>query len=149
MASAVQNSQLSDNFATIVYDAHITTKIDYTSYQVVRSMTVHYFNNLFHTVCELERNQHLTILAMSVQKPQLAGFLLTGIHCNFLYVEGPTAWLYDCSHFLSPLYKPIAVSIVYLYTLKIPLCTLTLLQDKPLTMQLPLKVTMTLEILSN
>ena len=23
--------------------------------------------NTFHTVCELERNQHLTILAMSVQ----------------------------------------------------------------------------------
>ena len=42
---------------------------------------------------------------MSVQNPQLAGFLLTGNCSNFLYVEGSTAWLYDCPHFLSPLYK--------------------------------------------
>ena len=42
---------------------------------------------------------------MSVQNPQLAGFLLTGNRSNFLYVEGSTAWLYDCPHFLSPLYK--------------------------------------------
>ena len=47
----------------------------------------------------------LTILAMSVQNTQLAGFLLTGNRSNFLYVEGSTAWLYDCPHFLSPLYK--------------------------------------------
>ena len=36
---------------------------------------------------------------------QLAGFLLTGNRSKFLYVEGSTAWLYDCPHFLSPLYK--------------------------------------------
>ena len=36
-------------------------------------------------------------------KPQLAGFLLTGNRSNFLYVEGSTAWLYDCPHYLSPL----------------------------------------------
>ena len=60
--------------------------------------------NTLHTVCKLERNQLLTILAMSVQNPQIAGFLLTGNHSNFLYVEGSTAWLYDCPHFLSPLY---------------------------------------------
>ena len=58
-----------------------------------------------HTICELERNQLLTIHAMSLQNPQLAGFLLTGNRSNFLYVEGSTAWLYDCPHFLSPLYK--------------------------------------------
>ena len=67
-------------------------------------MTVQELNTL-HTICELERNQLLTILAMSVQNPQFAGFLLTGIRSNFLYVEGSTAWLYDCPHFLSPLYK--------------------------------------------
>ena len=42
---------------------------------------------------------------MSVQNPQLAGFLLTGNRSNFLYVEGSTACLYDCPPFLSPLYK--------------------------------------------
>ena len=33
--------------------------------------------NTLRTVCELERNQLLTILAMSVQNPQFARFLLT------------------------------------------------------------------------
>ena len=42
---------------------------------------------------------------MSVENPQLAGFLLTGNRSNVLYVEGSTAWLYDCPHFISPLYK--------------------------------------------
>ena len=42
---------------------------------------------------------------MSVKNPQLAGFLLTGNRSNFLHVEGSTAWLYDCPHFISPLYK--------------------------------------------
>ena len=42
---------------------------------------------------------------MSVQNSQLAGFLLTGNRSNIIYVEGSTAWLYDCPHFLSPLYK--------------------------------------------
>ena len=67
-------------------------------------MTVQYLN-ILHTVCEQERNQLLTKLAMSVQNPQLAGFLLTGNRSNFLYVEGTTARLYGCPHFLSPLYK--------------------------------------------
>ena len=95
---------VSNNFATIDYDAHINTKIDYTINHVFRSMTVQELNTL-HTICELERNQLLTILAMSVQNPQLAGFLLTGNRSNFLYVERSTAWFYDCPHFLSPLYK--------------------------------------------
>ena len=67
-------------------------------------MTVQELNTL-HTVCELGRTQLLTILAMSVKNPQLACFLLTGNRSNFLYVEGSTAWLYDCPPFISPLYK--------------------------------------------
>ena len=80
----------SNNFATIEYDALNNTKIDYTINHVFRSLTVQELNNL-HTVSELERNQLLTILAMSVQSPQLAGFLLTGNRGNFLYIEGSTA----------------------------------------------------------
>ena len=95
---------VSNNFAKIVYDAHINTKIDYTINHVFRSMTVQELNTL-HTICELERNQLLTILAKSVQSPQFAGFLLTGNRSYFLYVEGSTAWLYDCPHSLFPLYK--------------------------------------------
>ena len=94
---------VSNNFATIDYDAHINTKIDNTINHVFRSMTVQELNTL-HTVCELERSQLLTILAMSVQNPQLAGFLSTGNRSIFLYVEGSTAWLNDCPHFLSPIY---------------------------------------------
>ena len=90
---------VSNDFATIDYDAFINTKIDYTTNHVFRFMTVQELNTL-HTVCQLERNQFLIIIAMPVQNPQLAGFLLTGNRSNFLYIEGPTAWFYDCPHFL-------------------------------------------------
>ena len=95
---------ISNNFATIDYDAQINTKIDFTINHVFISMTVQELNTL-HTVCELERTQLLTILAMSVKNTHLAGFLLTGNRSNFPYVEGSTAWLYYCPLFLSPLYK--------------------------------------------
>ena len=94
---------ITNNFATLDYDAHINTKIDFTINHF-KSMTVQDLNTL-HTVCELERTQLLTTLAMSVRNPQLPGFLLTGNRSNFLYVEGSTAWLYDCPHFISPLYR--------------------------------------------
>ena len=45
---------VSNNCATIDYDAHINTKIDYTINHVFRSMTVQELNTL-QTVCELER----------------------------------------------------------------------------------------------
>ena len=95
---------VSNNFATINYDAHINTKIDFTITHVFKSMTVQRLNTL-HTRCEKEKTQLLTILAMSVKNPQLAGFLLTGNCSNFLFVERSTAWLCDCPHFISPLYK--------------------------------------------
>ena len=75
----------SNNFATLDYDAQINTKIDLTINHVFKSMSVQELKTL-HTVCELERTQLLTILAMSVKNPQLAGFLLTGNRINFLYV---------------------------------------------------------------
>ena len=85
---------ISNNFTILDYDAHINAKI-----HVFKAMTVQELNTL-HAVCELERTQFVTILAMSVNNPQLAGFLLTGIRSSFLYVEGSTAWLYDCPHFI-------------------------------------------------
>ena len=95
---------VSNNFATLDYDAHINTKIDFTINNVFKSMKIQELNTL-HTVCELERTQLLTTLAMSVKNPQLSGFLITGIRSKVLYVEGSTAWLYDCPHFISPLYR--------------------------------------------
>ena len=74
---------VSNNFATLDYDAHINTKNDFTINHVFKSLTVQELNTL-HKVCELERTQLLTILAMSVKNHQLAGLLLTGNRSNFL-----------------------------------------------------------------
>ena len=48
--------------------------------------------NTLHHVCELERRQPLTILAMFIRKSQLAGCLLTGNRSNFFHIESSTAW---------------------------------------------------------
>ena len=82
--------------------------------------------NTLHTVCEVERTQLLTILAMSVENQQLAGFLLTQNCCNFLYVEGSTAWLYDCTHHLSPLFIVVRCYETSLYIMLTLSCMLTL-----------------------
>ena len=76
-------------------------------------MTVQELNAL-HTVCELERNQLLTILALSLQNPQLAGLLPTGNRSSFLFVAGSTARLYDCPLLQYRYTKLIVVSIVFL-----------------------------------
>ena len=96
--------KVSNKLATIDYDAQINTIIDYTINHVFRSMTVQELDTP-RTFCELERNKLLTIFAMSVQNPQPGGFLLTGNRSSFLYVEGSTACLHDCSLFLLPLYE--------------------------------------------
>ena len=102
--------KVSNNFATIGYDAHVNFKIDYTINHIFRSMTVQ------------ERNQLLTILAMSVQIPQLAGFLLTGNRTNFLYVEGLQLGYMTVLIFYH-LYTKLTVALIeFLYITKIPLC---------------------------
>ena len=54
---------------------------------------------------------------MSVKNPQLAGFLLTGYRSIFLYVEGSTAWLYDCP-FFNLYIKQINALIEFPYTIE-------------------------------
>ena len=51
--------------------------------------------NAIHLICEIERTQMLTLLALSFQNPQHGGYYLNGNSSNFLYVERSTAWLYD------------------------------------------------------
>ena len=77
----------SNMFSTVVYDAHLNTE----KKEIILSIMYLNLNWIpIHLVCELERAQLLTKLAMSVQSPQPAGYLLTG-NCNiFLYVEGST-----------------------------------------------------------
>ena len=60
--------------------------------------------NALHIICKVEKTQLLTILAMSVKNPQLAGFLLIQKRSKFLYVDGLTTWLNDCPHHLHLLY---------------------------------------------
>ena len=57
-------------------------------------MTFQELNTLRHFY-ELEQTRLLTILAKSVQNPQLAAYFSTGNGWNFRYVEGSTARLYD------------------------------------------------------
>ena len=71
-------------------DALANTKIADSINQVFIFMTLQELNTL-HRICERERTQLLTILAMSIQNHQLAVYLLTGNCSNFLYVEGSTA----------------------------------------------------------
>ena len=82
-------------------------------------MTVQELNTL-HTICELERNQLLTILAMSVQNPQLAGFLLTGNRSNFYTLKAQPPGFMTVLIFYLLYTKPIDALTVYLYILKIP-----------------------------
>ena len=91
---------VSNNFATINYDAHTSTKLDYTVNRVFSSMTVQALNTL-HTICELERNQFLTKPAIPVQNPQLR----FDWKSNFFSFMSNVLWLYDCPHFLSPFYE--------------------------------------------
>ena len=62
---------------------------------------------------ELEQTRLLTRLEVSVQNPQLVGYLSTGNLTNFLYVEGSTAWLFDFVQLLCLCNKLIEVLIVY------------------------------------
>ena len=75
--------------------------------------------NTIHTICELERNKLLTILAMSVQNPQLAGFLLTGNRSNFCTSKAPPPGYMIVLIFFLLYTKLIDALPVYLYTLKI------------------------------
>ena len=109
---------VSNNFATIDYDAHINTKKDYTINHVFRSMTVQELNTL-HTICELERNQLLTKLAMSVQNPQLAGFLLTGNPIISYTLKAQPPGFMTVLIFYLLYIKLIDALTVYIYILKI------------------------------
>ena len=53
----------------------------------------------------MKRTQILTILTMSVQNPHFPGYFFNGNSSNLFCLEGAAAWLYNCPHFLSPLYE--------------------------------------------
>ena len=59
-----------------------------------------------HPKGELERIKLLVKITMSVQNPQLAGYLLTGNRSNFLYAESSNSWLIEYPQFLWALCEP-------------------------------------------
>ena len=84
----------------------IINEIDSTFNDVFRSMTFQEINTI-HTVCEFERNQLITKLAMPVQNCRhwILDFFLRVNRTIFLYDKGFTAWLYGYPYIFSPLYK--------------------------------------------
>ena len=75
----------SNNFSAVDFDAHINSKIYYSISHVFISITVQELSTL-QQKCEPKRTQLLTIITMSVQSSQLAGYLLPRNHHNLLYV---------------------------------------------------------------
>ena len=61
--------------------------------------------NIIHHICELERTQLITIIALAFQNHDFAGYVSTGIRSKFLYVEDTTACLKDCPHFFPSRYE--------------------------------------------
>ena len=55
-------------------------------------------------LCELELTQDFIILSLAQTNSCLAGYLLTRNRSSFVYFEGPSLWLFECQHYLSPLY---------------------------------------------
>ena len=84
----------SDSVGTADYDAQIETQIDKSTNHLFKTMSFRELNTL-PQICELQRTQLLTTIAMSGQNLNFAGYLLTGYPSNFLHVEGSTACSYD------------------------------------------------------
>ena len=80
----------SNSFGTVDYDADINAEVDYSVNHLFKSMTIQELTTLHHK-CETERTKLRPILAMSVQNPQLIGYVLRGNRPNFLYVAGSSA----------------------------------------------------------
>ena len=90
------------------------------------------------TIIELERNQLLTYLQCQYKFYKLPVFFLAGNRSYVSYVEGSTAWLYECPRFLQQLYKVDRCFDCILIHFKDTLLffTLILLHDKHMTMLL-------------
>ena len=61
---------------------HMRTKLDYLFFQSSRLIQASEIQ-LLKNQCEQERSQILTILMLSLEKPRLAGYLLTGNRSMF------------------------------------------------------------------
>ena len=84
------------------YGTHMGTKLDSLFFQSSRTLQVSE-TQLMKNQYEQERTQILNILMLSLEKPRLAGYMLTGKRSMFLETDGSLAYLYHCPLVHSPL----------------------------------------------
>ena len=73
----------SNSFRAVDYDARLKTKTDYSTDTIFEFIAFQELKTLHH-ICEIEQTQKLTLIAMSFQKFQLAGSVLSGDIITFL-----------------------------------------------------------------
>ena len=100
----ISTEKNANNFCVVDYEICIKTKVELWMDNAIRCLTVQEMSALIQFF-EPEGTLWPTTLALWVQNPQLAGFLLFVNLCNLHYIEGSTAWLYDYLHFLWPLHE--------------------------------------------
>ena len=88
----------------INYDTHINVKLDYLFHQHVQMLRASELE-MMTNICELERTQILTILAIAAENSQLAGYLLTNNRSNFITTDGSIAYMYQCDERKSPIFE--------------------------------------------
>ena len=88
---------------SIDYELHQNIKTDYITFKIFEVLHEDDLKVL-QNICELERMQLQTVLALAIESPALAGYLLTGNRSNFIHIDGNIAYLFACKQELSPLY---------------------------------------------
>ena len=109
--------QLNDSTSSgsVDYDGDINANVEYFTNLVLKFLTVQELNPLYHS-SELKKTRLFKFLVKSVQNPPLAGYLSTGNRSSFLYVEGSTAWFYDC-----PPSRPLFLKLQLIKIFSIPI----------------------------
>ena len=99
----LQRADDPNSYLNMDYEMHLGTKIDYLFFQSSRLLQATEIQ-LLQNQCEQERTQILTNLMLALEKPRLAGYMLTGNRSMFLETDGSLAWLYHCPKVHSPLH---------------------------------------------
>ena len=92
-----------DNYLNIDYEIYLATKIYYLIFQGSRLLQATEIQ-LLQNQCQQERTQILTNFMLAVEKPRLAGHMLTGNRSMFSETDGSVDWLCRCPKFHPPLH---------------------------------------------
>ena len=88
-------------FSSVDKGVHKNKKTEYSINHVFLSTNVQELKTIHH-ICWLEERHLLTVLAVSLQNPQIAGYILAESRNNFLYVEASTVCFQDFPQFFPP-----------------------------------------------